>query len=181
MDNAVFEPVEPYLGDDRRRRVRGMFRACKLTLKYVTAKKRRAIKAFLEAYRAAVNFYIKSIWVEKGRLDNKTLFRLKSTRLSKKAQASALRQAIGIVVSARNASKSLKRRGGIPFFTGGAVLYSGVADIQLGKKSFDVIIRLSTLDRGNRISIPTKRTAVLKGVSDLRRQCRCLGRNTNPP
>ena len=32
-------------------------RACKLSLKFLTVKKQKQIKALLQAYRAAVNFY----------------------------------------------------------------------------------------------------------------------------
>jgi hypothetical protein len=59
-----------------------MRRACKVTLKFATAAKRRKIAALLEAYRAAVNFYIRSLWNEPGKLDAVTLHRLEGSRLS---------------------------------------------------------------------------------------------------
>ena len=44
-----------------------MRRACVVSSKYLTDKKRRAVNALLQSYRSAVNFYIRSLWVEKGK------------------------------------------------------------------------------------------------------------------
>ena len=43
-----------------------MRRACKVTLKFATAQKRRASDSPLQAYRAADDFYIRSLWNERG-------------------------------------------------------------------------------------------------------------------
>ena len=138
-----------------------MRRACKITLKFATAKKRRHIRALLQAYRAAVNFYIRSLWNIPGGLDRTTLSRLRRTRLSERYKSQALKQAINIVVSTRKAAKKLGKTVALPRFHGAAVLDSKFVRIEEGKKSFDLIIRLSGLHKGHRLIIPTKRTAVL--------------------
>jgi predicted transposase len=47
-----------------------MRRAVKVSLAFATQEKNRQINALMEAYRAAVNFYIRSLWKDRGKLDN---------------------------------------------------------------------------------------------------------------
>jgi IS605 OrfB family transposase len=140
-----------------------MRRACKITLQYSTQKKHRAIQALLEAYRGAVNFFIRSLWQTPGSLDKITLARLPdaNTRLSNRYKAQALRQALGIVIATKKSARELGVPAGCPVFRGSAILDAKFIDIEIGKKSFDLVIRLSTLKRGKRITLPTRRTAML--------------------
>jgi IS605 OrfB family transposase len=141
-----------------------MRRACKITLQYNTQRKHRAIQALLEAYRGAVNFFIRSLWQTPGALDKTTLARLSdaNTRLSNRYKAQALRQALAIIIATKKSAKELGRLAGCPVFRGSAILDAKFIDIEVGKKkSFDLVIRLSTLVRGKRITLPTRRTAML--------------------
>jgi len=140
-----------------------MKRACRLTLDFTTAKKRRAINALMQAYRAAVNFYIKSLWSERGRLDKATLARLPSshTRLSERYKSQALKQALEIVVATKLSAKATGKRASLPVFRGSATLDAKFVIIEAGNGCFDLVVRLSTLNSGYRITIPTKRTAPL--------------------
>lgn len=138
-----------------------MRRACKVTLKHATAKKQRHIAALLEAYRAAVNFYIRSLWDKRGRLDKDTLARLQNTRLSERYKSQALKQALETVIATRKAAKAIQKHVSVPCFKGSAVLDSKFVSIEKGRGSFDFAIKLSGLHKGHRLTIPTKRTAVL--------------------
>ena len=140
-----------------------MRRACKISLKYATEKKRRDICDLLEAYRGAVNFYIRSLWKIAGSLDKATLARLPAarTRLSNRYKAQALRQSLSIVSSTKKSAIALGVSASCPVFRGSAILDAKFVDIEAGIKSFDLVIRLSTLRKGKRIQIPTRRTAVL--------------------
>jgi IS605 OrfB family transposase len=139
-----------------------MRRAVKLTLKFATQKKRRAIAALLEAYRGAVNFFIRSLWKTRGKLDKATLARLKNTRLSERYKSQALKQALETVVATKKAAKETKTKAGRPVFTGSAVLDAKFVSVEVGEGSFDLVVRLSTLKKGSRISIPTRGTRVLR-------------------
>jgi IS605 OrfB family transposase len=145
-----------------------MRRAAKITLKFATAKKRRAIAALLEAYRAAVNFYIRSLWVDKGGLDSVTLNRLlaNKTRLSTRYRSQALKQALETIIATRKSVKALKTYAQCPVFRGSAILDAKFITIEAGRGSFDLIVRISTLHTGQRITVPTKRTAVLNRWCD---------------
>jgi len=55
-------------------------RACRLSTEFATATKRHEIVRVLEAYRGAVNFYVRSLWQEFGALDKETLARLPPER-----------------------------------------------------------------------------------------------------
>jgi hypothetical protein len=84
-------------------------RACRLSLEFATATKRHEIGRLLEAYRDAVNFYVRSLWQVPGRLDKQTLVRLPAerTRLQSMQKNQALRQALTIVSSTRRSAKVL--------------------------------------------------------------------------
>lgn len=140
-----------------------MKRAIKISLEFTTVSKRKRIAALLEAYRGAVNFYIRSLWIERGTLDKVTLARLpdSQTRLTNRYKAQALKQAIDIVVATRKAAKATGIPASCPVFQGAAILDAKFVTIEKGKGSFDLAIRLSTLHSGHRMTILTKSTAVL--------------------
>jgi hypothetical protein len=82
-------------------------RACRVSLDFATATKRHEINVLLEAYRGAVNFYIRSLWNNPGKLDGKTLARLggNHTRLLSMHKDQALKQALTIVSSTRKSAE----------------------------------------------------------------------------
>jgi hypothetical protein len=137
-------------------------RACRVSLDFATASKRREIDRLLEAYRGAVNFYVRSLWRTPGKLDGETLARLAAerTRLQSMQKDQALKQALSIVSSTRKSAKVFGASPERPKFKGMAVLCHGVT-VMDGRKSFDLVIKLSTLRRGQRITIPTRKTAVI--------------------
>jgi IS605 OrfB family transposase len=138
-----------------------MRRAVKVTLQFATERKRQTIAVLLEAYRAAVDFYIRSLWEKPGQLDKATLARLTQTRLSERYKSQALKQAIEIVVATKKSAKELGVPATCPIFKGAAVLDAKFATIEEGRGSFDLVVKLSVLKKGERLTIPTKRTAVL--------------------
>ena len=133
-----------------------MKRACKVTLKFATTRKRRAINALLQAYRVAVNFYIRQLWESPGIPPYQIL---ESSRLSARYKSRALKQAIEIVVATKRANKD--KNASCPMFNGNATLNKPEITTEAGHGSFDLIVRLSTLHKGHRITIPTRKTAVL--------------------
>jgi len=125
-------------------------RAISLKL-YNTKLKQRKIIALIEAYRHAVNFYLKSFKDQKGKLDKETLARLQATKLSERYKSNALKQALGIYKSCVKKTKK------IPCFKGYPILDKKFVNIQSGQNSFDIWIKLSTLAKGKRIHLPTKK------------------------
>lgn len=138
-----------------------MLRACKLSLKFLTPRKRRAIETLLESYQSAINFYTRSLWTTPGKLDKDTLARLSKTRLSARYKSQALKQALEIVIATKLSLKALKKRGSCPKFNGSAILDAKFVTIEEGKHTFDLAIKLSSLAKGKRITILSKRTKVL--------------------
>ena len=141
-----------------------MRRAVKLTLKFSTASKRRRINALLQAYRAAVNFYVQSLWVTPGKLDKPTLSRLPAdkTRLSARYRSQALKQALETVVATKLSSKALGKPCSCPVFNGSAVLDAKFITlvVETGGK-FDMLVKISSLQKGKRIVVPTRKTKPL--------------------
>jgi hypothetical protein len=118
-----------------------MRRAVKVSLKFATESKQRRIHALLESYRAAVNFYIKSLWETRGKLDKDTLARLPSykTRLSERYKSQALKQALETIVATKKSAKALGKPCSIPVFTGSAILDSKFVSVEDGKGSFELV------------------------------------------
>lgn len=143
-----------------------MRRAVKVSLAFATQEKRRQINALMEAYRAAVNFYIRTLWKAPGSLDKATLARLKQTRLSERYKSQALKQALEIITATKKSAKALKVSATCPIFNGSAVLDAKFVSLEEGQGSFDLAIRLSTLNKGRKITVLTKKTAVFNKWND---------------
>lgn len=139
-------------------------RSCKVSIGFATAKKRNRIKALLQSYRAAVNTYIKKLWSNPTYdLDARTLAILTNTRLSERYKSCALKQAIDIVRTTRLAEEATGNGASCPVLKGMAKLDHKVVDVIPNKEStgFDIIIKISSLVKGKRIIIPTKKTSVI--------------------
>lgn len=133
-----------------------ILRAVKLK-SYCTKEKRNKIKAIIRRYRACVNLFIDYIWLNRAisKLDKQTLQSVQFPDLTERYKSNALKQALQICKSKTTKTK--------PVFHGFPVLDAKFVEIKPNKTStkFDLWIRLSTLKRGNRIEIPTKKHAQL--------------------
>lgn len=139
-----------------------MIRSCKVSINFCTDKKKRMISAILQSYRAAVNSYIKYIWNNKeAGLNKSSLASLARSRFSERYKSCALNQALNIVSTTRKSAKALDVEPSCPVLKGAALLDHKLVDVEKGKGCFDLVIRLSSLVKGNRLSLPTKKTAVI--------------------
>lgn len=145
-----------------------MRRACPVTLKFATKTKRHKIRLLLQAYRGCVNRFIKALWElpsEEFGLDKKTFALVTPGRLSTRYKSSALKQAIEIVKSTRRAKQATGQKARRPRFRGCAVLDAKFVTVEekhtCPGNPFDLVIRLSTLEKGARVTIPTCRTRPL--------------------
>ena len=139
-----------------------MKRAVKVSLKFVTANKQRQIVALLQSYRSAVNGYINILWDSQHKRDATTLALLKGSRLSERYKQAALKQAWDVVISTKKSAKTIGKPCSMPMFHGKAILDSRHITIEDGKHSFDLVVKLSTLSKGNRITIPTRHTKMTR-------------------
>ena len=139
-----------------------MNRSCKVTLKHITAKKQRQVTVLLQSYRSAVNFYIKYFWRTNGKRSAESLATLQDSRLSERYKQAALKQAFGIVISTKKSAKALSKPCSIPVFHGKAILDQRHVIIEDGHGSFDLVLKLSALHKGHRITIPTKHTKMTR-------------------
>ena len=131
-----------------------MQRACKVTLKFTTIAKRLKIQALLRRYRSAVNFFIDMVWTGlKPRHQDLT-----DSLLSARYRQAALKQAVIIVETLKKTPTENKSK---PVFDGTAILDQRHVAIEEGKGHFDLAVRISSLDIGNRMTILTKKTEVL--------------------
>lgn len=138
-----------------------MRRACKITTSFLTNKKKRALSALLQAYRAAVNSYIQSLWISPGKLDKSTLARLQNTRLSERYKSNALKQAMETVIATKRSAKELGKSVSVPVFKGSAILDGKFVSIEPGEKSFDLVVRISSLKKGHKLTVPSRKTRVI--------------------
>lgn len=133
-----------------------MIRAVPVTLNFITKTKKRKIQALIEAYRKCVNQYLKLFEIHDPKLNKETLDLIKTTKLSQRYKSNALKQSIEIY---KSCVKSKKK---IPQFKGFPNLDAKFVQIQDGKNSFDLAIRLSSLSKGNKLTLLTKKHKQLK-------------------
>ena len=139
-------------------------RAIKVSLQWIGPKDRRRLAALLQSYRAAVNFFIRLLWREPNlKFDTPTSKRLERTRLSGRYRDQALKQAFELVSATRKSAGALGVTPGRPRFRGQAILDAKFVDvIQRDDGEHDLVVLLSSLKKGERLTLRTKRTAVLK-------------------
>jgi len=140
-----------------------MRRACKISLRNVTARKLRAVEALIAEYRNAVNCFIKQLWVDGGMLDKRTLDSLPDMHLTKRYKSQALKQALETISATRKSAKALGTSASRPFFRGSPILDAKFIKVEDSHSisHFDLVITLSTLKKRARIALPAKRTRVL--------------------
>ena len=135
-----------------------MQRAAKVTLKFTTTAKRNRLEAVLRRYRGAVNFFIARLWQDLPT----TYHDLTDSLLSARYRSAALRQAEGVVSSTRKAAAATGAIPTLPCFHGSATLDTKFVTIEEGRGAFDLVVRISSLVAGERITIMTKATKVLR-------------------
>jgi len=140
-------------------------RAVKVSLQAIGIRDRRRLAALLEAYRGAVNFYVRLLWKDPSAgFNTATSKRLVRTRLSRRYCDQALKQAVETVSATRKSARALGVKPGRPVFRGQAILDQKFATVLVGEPrgdEHDLTIRLSSLHKGHRLSLKSKRTAVL--------------------
>jgi len=137
-----------------------VIRAVKLSLKFATAKKRRAIAAVLDRYRSSTNKYIEEIWDRGGSLDKETAEYVSCGRLSFRQRSHALQQSLSIISATVSSAKEQGSQPSRPHFHGAMILSKQVAWVEPAKRSmtFDLWLKFSSLRRGRRLNIPLKAT-----------------------
>jgi hypothetical protein len=127
-------------------------------LKFATQAKRNRLAALLRRYRAAVRFFIAKLW-QGG---DPTYHELAHSLLSARFRSAALRQAQNIVHATRKTAEATGQAASRPDFHGAAILDAKFATLEEGRSRFDLAIRLSGLVSGERLTILTKATCVLR-------------------
>jgi len=139
-----------------------MRRACRVTLKFSTAATRRRIRALIQEYRAAVNLFVRRLWNQPDiGLNKATLEKLPNLHLSQRYKSQCLKQALELIFATKKSAKALKKKCARPVFTGWPVLDAKFVGVEPGRKSFDLVLKVSTLKKGRRAVLPTRRTAVV--------------------
>ena len=138
-------------------------RAVKVSLQWIGPKDRRRLSALLQAYRAAVNFFVRLLWRDSSLgFTTQTSKRLVRTRLSGRYRDQALKQAWELVSATRKSAAALGVVAGRPFFRGMAILDAKFVDVEEVEGEHDLLVRLSSLKKGERLALPTKGTRVLR-------------------
>lgn len=139
-----------------------MIRTVKLSLGFTTSSKRAGVAALLREYRTAINFYMESLWRDRGKLDAVTLKRYAGGSLGYRQKSDCLKMALETVVTTRLAAKATGKSASCPVSSGAVRVSSLCASVEtFKKKGFDYCVKLSGLVRGRPIVIPVKSTRVL--------------------
>ena len=138
-------------------------RSATVSLKFSTEEKKQQVESLLEEYKSVSQRYIDLCWEDSSlKLNKESLASIEDTSLSERFKSNALRQALSIVINTKKSAKVLNKEATKPNFNGTALLDAKFVFINLdAPNSFDGWIRLSTLNKGERIWIPFKRTKPL--------------------
>lgn len=138
-------------------------RAVKVSLKWVGVRDRRRLAALVQAYTAAVNFFVQLLWREPGAtFSTATSKRLVRTRLSARYRDQALKQAVEIAASTKKGAQALGVAPGRPFFRGMAILDAKFVKVEQKEGAeHDLVVRLACLNKGKPLVLRSKRTGVL--------------------
>src|SRR2546426_12404287 len=121
-----------------------MTRAIRISLKEATPAKRRRLAALLGEFRTAANFYARVVCGDSGRLDAATLRRYTHGSLGYRQRSTALRLAVQTVIATRKAAGALGRRARCPVFRRAVQLSSHVATVEVGRGTFDYVLKISS-------------------------------------
>ncbi len=133
-----------------------MTRAIRISLILATETKRRRLAAFLREYRAAANFYARSVWAEKGGLDAATLKRYPGSSLRYRQKASALKFALETIIITQRSARTTGRPARCPVFRRALRVSSAICRIEAGRGSFDFVMKVTSMTPGEPIVIPFK-------------------------
>ena len=134
-----------------------MIRSIKVSLGAATQRKTASMASLLRESRAVANFYIDSLWIERGALDAATLNRLASSSLGYRQKSDALAMALETVIATKKAAKTTGRPCSKPHLTGAFRVSSLCAKIETFRgEGFDFAIKLSSLVPRKPIIIPIK-------------------------
>jgi len=132
-----------------------VIRKSTLNLNYGNTEKKKKLLEFIAEYTRVVNFYITVLWSNEiftGSFMSKDYLAVESW-LSERAKQCAGKQALQIVKSQRKKKKKTQ-----PVFNGKALeLDSRFIEIQEGKNSFDIWIKLSSLGKKIIFLLPSKK------------------------
>lgn len=133
-----------------------MKRSIKVSLGLATDAKRRRLDALLREARSCTQRYIDLLWTTPGKLDAKTLNRVSGGSLSYRHRSNCLKVALETIVATKKAARVLGVWASKPNINGSVRLSSLVAKIEPGKGSFDYVLKVSGLVKGEPITIPFK-------------------------
>lgn len=133
-----------------------MQRSIKVSLALATGAKQRRLAALLREVRSCTQRYIDYLWVNPGRLDAVTLNQIAGGSLSYRHRSNCLKIALETISSTRKAAKATGVAASCPRVNGAARLSSLVAKIEPGKGTFDYVLKVSGLVKGNPIVVPFK-------------------------
>lgn len=133
-----------------------MQRAVKISLSLATASKVRRLGALRREVHSCTQAYVKSLWVNPGKLDAATLNRVSGGGLSYRHRSNCLKVALETVISTRKAAKVTGKWAACPTIKGALRLSSLVAQIAPSRGTFDHVLKVSGLTKGEPIVIPFK-------------------------
>jgi len=139
-----------------------MLRSFKISISHLTQEKKKALQAYRRELLHAVNSYIPSLWIEKGKLDAKTLKRLNSGSLGYRQKTEALKFSLETVISTKKSAKALKVKASVPKVEGAIRLSINTCKVEkFRQEHFDYCVRISGMKKGSPIEVPIKSNRAL--------------------
>lgn len=159
-------------------------RSSKVSLKFITAKKRNQLQTVVEEYSKVVNIFIDIFWQKEYTANNitKNIYNIPDTWLSARMKQCAAREALSMCQSANQYKRKTAVEREVEELIGDStvfnqkikphhyakrmVLSSQIATLEKSKNSFDMWVVLSNIGEKFKISIPVKTHRHFQQFSD---------------
>ncbi len=135
-------------------------RSSKTTLKFLTQKKRDILYKMMDEYSRLVNIFILMFWDKGFKLSDltKEITNLPESWLSARMRQCAAREALGMVIGAKEKAITRNEDPVMPIHTGKKMILSAqIVQIENGRNSFDLWLVLCSVGNNIKLYIPLKR------------------------
>jgi transposase len=131
-----------------------VIRSISISLNLITESKKRSLQTLIGEIRSSINFFCKSLWITPGKLDANTLNRFSGGSLSYRHRSNAQRTALEMVSTTKKNARIFGTNPSIPISKNAIKLNSHLCKIELGKGSFDYVLKIFGLKPREPIIIP---------------------------
>jgi len=159
-----------------------VIRSSKTSLKFVNQSKLTQLHKVMDEYSRVCNIFILMLWENSFQIKDltKEITRIPNTWLSARMRQNCAREALSACDSAQKQAEESGKQAVRPVHYGKRMIVSSqIANVEMGKGSFDIVVTLTSIGKKIKIILPIKSHRHMKEFNDWKRSSSItLFRNT---